>query len=63
MESEYFIDMVLKVLWAMAFVVGAVYTALRKIKEKRKLNNLAMYATVEVEKQKWNGDEAGSPDS
>jgi hypothetical protein len=33
-------------------VVGTVRVALRKMKDKRKLTDLAMYATVEAERQK-----------
>lgn len=48
--------MVWKVFWVVVFVVAAVRTAWRKVKEKQKLNELTMYAIVEVEKQKWKED-------
>ena len=63
MESEYFIDMILKMLWGLVFVVGAVYAAWRKVKEKRKLNDLAMYAIVEAQKRKGKAGEKESVDN
>ena len=36
----------------MVVVVGTVRVALHKMKDKQKLNDLAMYATVEAERQK-----------
>ena len=57
MENEYIFHVLWKVFWAVVVVGGAVCAALRKVKEKRKLNDLAMYAIVEVEKQKWKEDE------
>ena len=47
----------------MVVVVGTVRVAWSKVKKKLKLNDLAMYAIVEVEKQKWETGEDGSGSS
>ena len=61
MESEYFWEMVWKISWTVVCVVVVFRAGWRKVKEKRKLNELAMYATVEAEKLKWEREESADP--
>ena len=63
MESDYFWKMIWSVFWVVVVVFGAVYAAWRKVKEKRKLNDLAMYAIVEAQKRKGKTGEKESVDN
>ena len=52
MES-YGPEIVWKIVGAIIVSIIIFRTAWSKVKEKQKLNDLAMYAIVEAEKQKW----------
>ena len=60
-------DYVFEIIWKIAGAIIAsiiiVRAAWSKVKEKQKINDLAMYATVEAERQKWKAEEGGSADS
>lgn len=52
MENQYILNMIWEMGKVLVVVVTIIWIAWRKVKEKRKLNNLAMFATIEAQKLK-----------
>jgi len=57
--EDYVFEIIWKIVGAIIASIIIVRAAWAKVKEKRRINDLAMYAIVEVEKQKWKTDEKG----